>query len=151
MTRSYTVRLPSARRLAAPVGIVAALLILLVVAFRVGMEIAKGPVAGSVDRRQLQQIVVQGGTVYVGRLISETDGWLRIEAPTVLRQNDQAAPGGSAPPLVVQALTADPFAIDGPIVLRREMVIAVGNVVNGTGLERAYQEATGTSDPTAAP
>jgi hypothetical protein len=142
---SVTLDLPSARRVLTGVGAVVGLVALLVIGVMIGTRLlAPNPITGLATPGTVQQVGVAGGAVYVGRIVSSDGDYLRIAEPATIRQSD-AAPGASAgPPLVVQALTVEPYDAAGELVVPISSVAWVTTVRPGSGLDTAYHQAVAT-------
>ena len=100
----------------------------------------RGP-AGHLVGGGLAEIHMADGTLYLGEIVSERDGFLQISGAAVVIPD--AGSSGSASQLLVQLLTGDPYALGGDILIASDHVTLVGAVIPGSGLEKAYRQATG--------
>jgi hypothetical protein len=147
-----TVSLPPSATI---VRIVVGLVIVVALAFvgyRVGVALtSKGPVLDLTAATPVQQVRTSTD-IYLGKVVSLDGDYLRLAGPAVVREQPQ--PSGQAPQLIVIRLTADPFNIDGDLLIGRQDVVSIANVARDSGLERAYRQAIGdlpASSPTASP
>jgi hypothetical protein len=152
LSRSVTVAVPSVSGIVRIVLALVVAVVLLAVGVRIGLALlSPGTAAEFADDGRLQQVVTVTDT-FVGRVVSDDGTYLRLRGPAVVRDASSSSQGQ----LIVQLLVADPFDLDGEILVARSEVILVGNVLVGSGLETAYRQATGelpapTPVPTAAP
>ena len=141
MSRSLTVSLPPAGTL---VRVVAGLVIVVVLAFvgyRAGVALtSRGPILDLASAAPLQQVRTTSD-VYLGKIVSIDDNYVRLVGPAVVRQSPQAS--AQAPQIVVIRMTADPFDIDGDLLISRQDIQSIANVVRDSGLEKAYRQAIG--------
>ncbi len=156
MSRSLTVRVPSARGILLGVLAVVAAIVLVGLGIRVGVAfVVGGPSAQLARGFALQEVHLVNGTVYVGHLVSDDGGFLRLADPAVVRQQTATQTGdqAAAPQFVVQALFTDPFDLSGDITVPQAQVVLVGNVSADSSLGRAYSQAFqgGTPQPTPSP
>jgi hypothetical protein len=113
-----------------------------IVGFRIGSSLVSGgPVVQLSAGAPVQQIRTSTD-VYLGKVVSADGDYLRLAGPAILRQQ-QPQPSGGTSQLIVIRLTADPFDVDGDLLIDRQDVVSVGNVVRDSGLERAYRQAIG--------
>jgi hypothetical protein len=96
----------------------------------------------------LFEVQVTSGTVYVGRFISDRDGYIRLGRAALIAARQSAS---AAPQYAVQGLGIEPHNLAGDILIGREQVVIAGPVQNGSALERAYHDALGGVAPSAAP
>jgi hypothetical protein len=152
LNRSVTVALPSVSGVVRTILVIAVALALLAVGVRLGLAVlSPGPAADFGRGAPLQQVVTTTST-FVGQVVSDDGTYLRLHGPAIVR--DASSAGSSQ--LIVQLLVADPFDLNGDILIPRSQVILIGNVASSSGLETAYRQATGelpapTPGPTAAP
>lgn len=141
MTRSLTVSLPSPGTL---VRIVVGLVIVAVLAFvgyRLGATLtSRGPILDLASAAPLQQVRTTND-IYLGKIVSVDDDYVRLVGPAVVRESPQAS--AQAAQIVVIRMTADPFNIDGDLLISRSDIQSVANVVRDSGLEKAYRQAIG--------
>ena len=148
MSRSLTVPVPSPRRLLQIVMTIAVALVVLLVGVRVGASVlGPSPLMSVVDGGDLHQVQVLGGAVYLGHIVSDDGGILRLSGAALLRQQDAPAPstGQAGTQLIVQSLTTDPFGIGSDVVIPLTQVTLVGVVAPASSLAQAYGQAMGTS------
>lgn len=87
---------------------------------------------------ELQQLQTTLGT-YVGRMSEAGRGFLVLSDPVVVtRQNGG---DGQADEFFATPLTADPYGIDGPIVISEMQIIHAADVALDSSLADAYQAA----------
>ncbi len=143
MSRSLTLRVPTARTALTAIVVVLVAVVLIVAGVRIGWSLVSGGPIGELARgAALQEVHLANGTVYVGQLTAEDGGYLKLTDPAVLRQ--QASSEGasaSASQLIVQALFTDPYDSTGPVLIPRDQVTLVANVTSGSGLANAYDQA----------
>jgi hypothetical protein len=151
VARSLTIDLPSARNLAIGVVVIVAAVLVIVLGLQVAADVVfGGPLAQLARKSTLQELQLSGGITYVGRVESDADGWIRLADPAVIReQTGQGASASSATGYIVQALIADPFDMQGDVVVAERQVTSVGNVADGSSLAQAYERALhGGAQPT---
>jgi len=152
LSRSVTLAVPSASGLVRTILTIAVALALVAIGVRLGFGLlSPGPAAEFAQDGRLQQVVTTTNT-FVGQVVSDDGTYLRLRGPAIVR--DASSDADSQ--LIVQLLVADPFDLDGEILVVRSEVVLIGNVLAGSGLETAYRQATGelpqpTSGPTPAP
>ena len=141
MSRSLTLSLPPAGTL---VRIVVGLVIVVVLAFvgyRAGAALtSRGPILDLASAAPLQQVRTTSD-VYLGKIVSIDDNYVRLVGPAVVRESPQASAQTSR--IVVIRMTADPFDIDGDLLISRQDIQSIANVVRDSGLEKAYRQAIG--------
>jgi hypothetical protein len=141
VSRSLTVSLPAAGTL---VRVAVGLVIVVVLAFvgyRTGAALtSRGPILDLASAAPLQQVRTTSD-IYLGKIVSVDDNYIRLVGPAVVREAPQAS--AQAAQIVVIRMTADPFNIDGDLLLSRQDIQAVANVVRDSGLEKAYRQAIG--------
>lgn len=151
MSRSLTVSLPPAGTL---VRIVVGLVIVIVLAFigyRAGTALtSRGPILDLASAAPLQQVRTTSD-VYLGKIVSIDDNYVRLVGPAVVRESAEAS--SQAPRIVIIRLTSDPFNVDGDLLISRQDIQSVANVVRDSGLEKAYRQAIGDlpASPSASP
>ena len=149
MSRTLTVRLPSATTLARlALAVVAAVAILAVGAFAGSRLLSPGEASRFARAGYLQEIRLVDGTVIVGQLQDDTGGYLRVAGAAEVR----AGSGTQAGTMIVQVIATDPVDATGDMLIADGQVVAIMNVASGSGLETAYRQATGQIPaPTPAP
>lgn len=95
----------------------------------------------------LIEVHTTDGTVYLGDLVDDADGYLRLEAPAVVLPEAAA----EAASYRVVPLSADPYGLVGPVIVPREQAMLIGAVAAGSSIERAYLDAVGGAAPSASP
>ncbi len=143
-SRSVTLRLPSLRRVGIAIATVVVGLVLVIAGIRVGLAVlGPSPIARTMADGGLHEIHILGGTVYLGRIVSDDGGMLRVRDPAIVRE--QAAPTASSEPagaqLVVQSLVVDPYDLAGEVLIPIDQVSLIGVVAPGSSLEVAYVQA----------
>jgi hypothetical protein len=142
--RSVTLRLPSARRAALAIATLVVGAVLVLGGIRLGLALlGPSPVDQVTITGSVQEIHVLGGTVYIGRIVSDDGGILRVAEPATLRPGatPSSSPAAEGPGLVVQSLVVDPYDLAGDVLIPLEQVTLMGNVVPGSGLAQAYTQA----------
>jgi hypothetical protein len=146
MSRSMTVRVPSGPRLLAGILAVLAIVVLTLVGLRLGASLlSPGAAAEFSTLTDLQQVQTPSAT-YLGRVVSDRDGYVRLTGPAIIRT--QPAPSGSPDgeqQVVVQLLQSEPYGVAGDLLIPREQVLAIANVADDAGLRDAYAQASGTA------
>ena len=99
-------------------------------------------------RGSLIEVHLTDGTVYLGDLVGDEGGYLRLEAPAVVLP--ETAEGGAAS-YRVTALTADPYGLVGPVIIPREQATLIGAVAAGSSIEGAYLDAMSGAQPSPSP
>jgi hypothetical protein len=146
MSRSLTLSVPSPRRIVLTVVGVLLAIAVLAVGVRLGASVlSPSPVMGLAAEGDLHQIQVLGGAVYLGRIVEDDGGTLRLSRPAVVRQEQApaASQGTQGPRTVVQSLATDPYGIAADILIPLDKVTLVGVVQPSSSLGRAYGEAMG--------
>lgn len=97
----------------------------------------------------LSEIHTIGDEVYVGTIIEERNGYIRLRFPAkvILDPSSDA----TAPRLLVQLLSVDPFDMEEAVLLRADQVVLIGTVASGSGLEGAYHDAMSPSSTNPSP
>lgn len=147
MTRSFTLRVPSARQLILAVAGLGLALVVVLVGVRLGASLlSPSPIMGLAGQGELQQVQLLGGAVYLGRIVDNDGSTVRLARPAIVRQEQAPAPSGAqGPRIVVQSLATDPYAIAGDILIPLDSVALIGVVQPSSSLGRAYGEAMGLS------
>lgn len=96
----------------------------------------------------LIEVHTTDGTVYLGDLVDDGDGFLRLEAAAVVLP--ESGTGGTAT-YRVTPLSADPYALVGPVIIPRESATLVGAVAAGSTIEQAYRDAMNGGGPSGSP
>ena len=142
MSGSVTVNLPSARRVLRIIAGLIAFGALLLIGVAIGSRLlTPDGIGGLATPGTIQQVRVQSGAVYVGRIVSSDGEYLQIADPATIRQGDVAASASSAPRLVVEALGIEPYDTVGDLVIPIHGVELVATVRPGSDLDIAYQQA----------
>jgi len=136
-----TVSLPSLASVARLVVAVVAIAAIVFVGLRIFDAVRPDQVVSDLAFNAPLQQVRTVSEVYLGKVKSESDGYVRLVGPAVVREQPTAS--GSPSQVLVIRLTADPFDVDGDLLIPRENVVAIGNVARDSGLERAYRQAIG--------
>ena len=153
MSRSLTLRVPSVRQVVLAVGGVLVVLALLIVGVRLGASaFAPSRIMDLAAEGELHQVQVLGGNVYLGMIVGDDGGALRLARPALIRQEQvpAASAGGQGPRIVVQSLATDPYGISADILIPLENVTLVGVVQPTSSLAVAYREAMNVT-PAASP
>lgn len=144
MPESVTFQVPSPRRVIGTVGTLAAVGALLMIGIAVGNRLfAADPVARLTGQGAIQQVRVTTGAVYVGRAIGVDGNYVRLADPAIVRQSGTDNSPSTAPQLVVENLTVEPFDVAGELVIPVESIEWAAAVRPGSGLEAAYRQAIG--------
>jgi hypothetical protein len=147
MSRSMTVSVPSGQRLLVGIVAVLAIVVLALAGLRLGASLlSPGPAVEFSRLTDLQQVQTPVAT-YLGRVVDDRDGYVRVAAPAIIRA--QPAPSGSPDgdqQVIVQLLQTEPYGVVGDLLIPREQVLAIANVADDAGLRDAYAEA-GASAP----
>lgn len=150
-----TVPVPSSKGILTGIGVVVAGLVLVLVGARFGAELLRPSAVMSVaDGGGLHQVQLLGGLTYIGTIVSDDDGAVRLQGPAIVREEPlaSAAADGSTTRIVVQSLASDPFAIEGDVVIPLDQVALVGVIAPGSGMAGAYAQAMGAAgEPEATP
>lgn len=142
MSRSLTVSVPPPALIARWLGWLVLGVVVIVAGVIGGQTLTRRDSAVALAASTpLQQIQTSSG-VYLGKIVSADDNYLRIFGPAVLRENQPSA-SGQPPQLLVIRLTSEPFDLDGDVLIPRENVILIGNVARNSPLETAYRQAIG--------
>jgi hypothetical protein len=142
VSRSLTVSVPPRRRVGQVLLALALAAALLYLGVRIGRELTQpGPAARFAAPDALQELQLADGSVYVGRVVADEDGYLRLAGAAIVRP--EQAQAGRSPRLLVVLVAADPQDIAGDLLIPREQVLYIGNVAASSGLETAYRQATG--------
>jgi hypothetical protein len=147
MSRSLTLSVPSARQVSMVLATVLGALALLLVGARIGASLlAPSPVMSVTAGGELHQIQLLGGSAYLGRILSDEGGMLRVGDAALLRQQQAPTASGNQAEtqLIVQSLTTDPFGITSDVVIPIDQVALIGVVDPDSSLGAAYGEAMGT-------
>jgi len=148
-----TLSVPSAGRVLAAVVAVAVALALVLVGIRIGTVLLRtSPVMSVAAESDLSQIQLVGGVVYVGQIINDDDGAIRLRGGAQVRQEAVPAASGqqASTQIVVQSLATDPYGLTADVVIPMDQVTLVGAVSPGSSLAQAYAQAMSGS-PTATP
>lgn len=141
-----TVSVPSGQRLLVGIVAVLAIVVLALVGLRLGTALlSPGPAVQFSSLTDLQQVQTPAGT-YLGRVVSDQDGYLRVASPAIIRT--QPAPSGSPDgeqQVVVQLLQTEPYGVAGDLLIPRDQVLAIANVADDAGLRDAYAQAAGSA------
>lgn len=152
MTRSVTVSLPPWRRVLTVLAVLGLLFLIVLGGFLVGLRLlGPGPAEGLDAAARVHQVHLDDGSVYLGRIVSEGDGYVRLGVPAVIRPSDAEQQDPRGPQLIVQLLATEPYSLSGDVLIARSQVTLVGPVIAGSGLETAYRQATGELPPPPAP
>ena len=146
MSRSLTLRVPSVRQVLLALGGVILAAALVVVGVRLGSSIlSPSPVMDLAAEGELHQVQVLGGTVYLGTIVADDGGTLRLARPAQVRQEQapSASAGSQGPRIVVQSLATDPFGLSADILIPLDNVTLLGAVQPASSLAVAYREAMG--------
>jgi hypothetical protein len=152
MSRSLTLRVPSARQVGIALAGIVVAVVVLAVGVRLGASLlSPSTVTGLAREGELHEVQVLGGAVYLGRIVGEDGSVIRLARPAVVRTeaNPAASPGAEGPRIIVQNLATDPYGIAADIVIPIENVTLVGVVQPTSSLARAYGEAMGITPPPA--
>ena len=155
MSRSMTVAVPSPRRILVSLLLVIGAAVLVIAGIRIGDALlGPSPIMSIASGGGLQQVRIVGGTTYLGIVLSDEGGALRLSRPAVVREEVAPAASGAASEsrIVVQSLATDPFGIAADIIIPLDQVALVGEVAPTSSLAAAYGQAMGTipaptSDP----
>lgn len=118
----------------------------------VGTTFFGSGVASRLAGQGVAEIHVTGDAIYLGTIVSDRDGYLRLAQPAILIPDADSDTAG--PQLLVQLLILDPYDLAGDVLIASDQVTLVGPVIPGSGLEQAYRQATGqttSESPTASP
>jgi hypothetical protein len=141
-----TVNVPPASRLIAGIVALAVVILVVLAGIRIGSALFQpDPAVSLAAAAPLQQIQTSSG-VYLGKVVGADGTYVRLARPAALQQS-QSGETGSQPQLVVVRLSAQPFDIDGDILIERDQIVVIGNVVADSGLEIAYRQAFGDLPP----
>ena len=152
MSRSLTVAVPPPAQIARAIVAIVAAVLIVIVGLRIGGALlgpggAKALSAGGA----LQEIHTTQG-VYVGQVVAEDESYITLRTPAIVREEPAADGATGSGRILVILLAADPYFVAGDVVLPRDQVVLVGNVMTGSPLETAYRQATGELPaPSAAP
>jgi hypothetical protein len=153
MSRSLTLRVPSARQIGLALAGIVVAIVVLAVGVRLGASLlSPSTVIGLAREGELHQVQVLGGAVYLGRIVGDDGSTIRLARPAVVRQeaNPAASPGAEGPRIIVQSLATDPYGIAADIVIPLDNVTLVGVVQPTSSLAGAYNQAMGVTPPPAA-
>jgi hypothetical protein len=96
----------------------------------------------------LQEIRLADGTVVVGEVSAVGAEYLHLSGAADVTSGS----GEQAGATVVRMITAEPVDANGAMLISRDQVISIMNVVPGSQLETAYRQASGQlQKPTSAP
>jgi hypothetical protein len=120
-----------------------ALFVLGLVGIRLGMSlVSPGPAAEFSTFTDLQEVQTSSAT-YLGRIVEDRDGYVRIAEPAIVRA--EPVPSGSTDgeqQVIVQLLQTEPYGVAGDLLIPREQIVFIGNVADDAGLRDAYTQAT---------
>lgn len=125
-----------------------ALAALVVIGVLIGVLLRPAGPTGLAPSGSLIEVHTADGTVYLGDLVDDADGYLRLEAPAVVLP--EVGDDGEASYRVVR-LDADPYGLVGPVIIPREQAMLIGAVGAGSSIERAYLDALAGATPSASP
>lgn len=132
---------------------VAVALALVLVGIRIGTILLQtSPVMSVAAESELSQVQLIGGIVYVGQIINDDDGTIRLRDGAQVRQEAVPAASGqqAGTQIVVQSLATDPFGLTADVVIPMDQVTLVGAVSPASSLAQAYAQAMSGS-PAATP
>lgn len=141
-----TVAVPSLRTVFTGLGLLLGAVVLVVVGIRLGSSLLSPSAVMSVAADgELHQVQLLGGVTYLGAIVSDEDGALRLGRPAMVREEPLAspAPDGSTTQIVVQSLATEPFGIAADVIIPLDQVTLVGVVESGSGMAQAYAQAMG--------
>ncbi len=149
MARSLTIKLPNPRRAALIAGALVLIVVGALIGVRVGAILLIDPLGGVLAEGDLHEIQLVNGQVFVGEVVQRGPDQLRLRDGAIVRQVPGAA--GSQADFVVQALSADPYGIQGDVSIAMEQLISVGVVDDASSLAGAYRQALGFDQSTPSP
>lgn len=143
MPESITIRVPEVRRIVALAGAFGIVALLLLLGVALGSRLFPvDPVSSLATTGAIQQVRVNSGAVYVGRIAGSGGSYIQIAEAAIVRQADAAGPASSsAPRLVVEALTIEPYDVTGLLLIPVASVEWVTTIRPGSGLDAAYRQA----------
>lgn len=145
MPDSITLKLPTARRALVIITKLAGFSALLLIGALIGSRLlAPDAISTLATPGAVQQVRVNSGSVYLGRIVSSGGEYLRLADPAIIRQGDTAADASPGPRLVVEALAVEPYDTHGELVIPITSVEWVTNIRPGSDLEAAYSQVTST-------
>jgi hypothetical protein len=144
------VSLPPAARIAQVLAAAVIVVAVLLLGIRAWFALTAPSAAAQLAQAAPLQQVQTTSNLYLGKVIGDDAGYLRVAGPAVVREGPAAS--GQASQVLVILLSAQPFDVQGDLLIARDSVVAVGNVARDSGLERAYRQAIGDlASPTATP
>jgi len=140
MSPSVTVSLPSRQTVGRTALWVGAVVVVLLAGLAFGRLVGSGPVSRLSGGGGLYEVHLASGSVYLGFIASETDGYLRLSAPAAVVPDSEDSTGSR---FLVQLLDGDPYDIGGDALIPTEQVALIGVVGADSGLAAAYRQASG--------